>query len=355
MSEAMTDALIEALETQAKYCDAMGSPLNAGLLRLAAQDVGMGGPAAALLAPWRDADVRQLFADAVALRLVGAFHDLVLSGDAPELAAAYAVQMVELDPGRAWAAVRPAMARHRDRIAAFLEHEPQTNEVRRSICLLGGFLTIAKQTGLPLRCFEIAASAGLNSSWDRYFYRLGGMAWGDPASPVRMDTDWTGSAPPVDAKVQVIERAACDRRPTDLANLAERRRLLAYIWPDQFERLARARAAIGLTLAHGLTVETADAAEWTARVASPVAGAATVLFHSVFWQYMPPATEAALRAAIEVQAARATAQAPFAWLRMEPPPGDVVGMEVTLTLWPGGETRVLAKVHPHGARVNWSG
>lgn len=351
----MTDDLIQALETQAKYCDAMGSPLNAGLLRLAAEDFRADGPTAGLLAPWREASFAQVMADAVALRLVGAFHDLVLSGDDPDLAAAYAVQVVEADPDRAWSACLAAMGRHGPRLAAFLGHEPQTNEVRRSVCLLGGFLTIAKETGLPLRCFEIAASAGLNSSWDRYFYRLGDVAWGDPTSPVRMDTDWTGAGPPVDAKVQVIERAACDRRPTDLTDLAERRRLLAYIWPDQFERLARARAAIGVTLANDLRVEAADAAEWTKRVAAPKAGAATVLFHSVFWQYMPPATETALRAAIEAQGALATRQAPFAWLRMEPPPGAVVGMEVTLTLWPGGESRVLAKVHPHGARVTWFG
>lgn len=349
----MSDDIARSLETQARHCDAMGSPFNAGLLRLAAEDVRSGGPAAQLLAPWAGAELRQILANAMPLRLVGALHDLVLSGGDPDLAAAYAVQMVAPDPELAWSAALAAMGRHGPRISAFLGHEPQTNEVRRSVCLLGGFLTIAKETGLPLRCFEIAASAGLNSSWDRYFYRLGDVAWGDPDSPVRMDTDWTGAAPPTEADVRVVERAACDRRPTNLSNLDERRRLLAYVWPDQLERLARARAAIGVTLANHLKVEAADAADWTARVATPKTGFATVLFHSVFWQYMPPETEAALRAAIDTQAARSTADAPFAWLRMEPPPGQVVGMEVTLTLWPGGESRILAKVHPHGASVTW--
>lgn len=349
----MTEDIARALETQAHYCDGMGSPLNGGLLRLAAQDLRAGGPTVGLLAPWNGVAFDRIMADAMALRLVGAFHDLVLSGDDPELAAAYAVQVVELDAGRAWAACLAAMARHGERLAAFLTHEPQTNEVRRSAALLGGFLTIAQETGLPLRCFEIAASAGLNSAWDRYFYHLGDLAWGDPTSPVRMDTDWIGAPPPVDAMIQVIERAACDRRPTDLANLDERRRLLAYIWPDQFERLARARAAIGVTLANDLKVETSDAVAWTRRMANPKAGAATVLFHSVFWQYMPPETAEALRAVIEAKGAEATAQAPCAWLRMEPPPESIIGMEVTLTLWPGGGSRVLARVHPHGARVEW--
>src|SRR5258708_21777209 len=103
--------------------------------------------------------------------------------------------------------------------------EPQTNEVRRSLCLVGGFLEIGKATGLPMRCFEIAASAGLNLSWDRYRYRMGEAEWGDAAAAVAMDTDWTGPAPPVDAAGQGIARAACDRRPTDPADPDQRRRL----------------------------------------------------------------------------------------------------------------------------------
>lgn len=49
--------------------------------------------------------------------------------------------------------------------------------------------------------------------------------------------------------------------------------------------------------------------------------------------------------------ARATADAPFAWLRMESPPRTLAIVELRLTLWPGGEDRLLAEVHPHGAWV----
>ena len=73
------------------------------------------------------------------------------------MSAAYAA----LDAETIWAAVSVAMAERRERLAAFMAHEPQTNEVRRSICHIGGFLEVALATGLlPLRCFEIAASAG---------------------------------------------------------------------------------------------------------------------------------------------------------------------------------------------------
>jgi hypothetical protein len=342
--------VVSGLRMQAGFCRTLGSPLNGDLLERAAVDWLAGGPVRALMAPWQDLDLKAQFDAATPLRLIGSWHELALSGDDPAVAAAYDA----LDADAIWAAVQTAMVERRDRLARFMAHEPQTNEVRRSICLIGGFLEVAKATGLPLRCFEIAASAGLNLSWDRYRYRMGETTWGDPAAAVQMDTDWSGPAPPVDARIEVIERAACDRRPTDLRDPDQRRRLIAYIWADQADRLARLNAAIEVALAEDVRVETADAADWVRARVRPTPGAATVLYHSVFWQYMPPESQAALAVLIEEIGAAATPDAPFAWLRMEPPPGTP-GMEVRLTLWPGGQERKLADVHPHGAQVRWSG
>ena len=348
-----TENLITALRMQGEICAKLGSPFTGALLARSADDLEAGGPTLALVRPWADATIRDLFNDATPLRLVGALHDLALSGEDPVLAAAYPKPGREADPAAAWIAARTAMIRWQDRLEAFMAHEPQTNEVRRSVCLTPGFLQIAEETRMPIRAFEIAASAGLNLNWDHYAYRFGEAAWGD--GPVVIDTDWTGPPPPVDAPVKVIERAACDRRPGDLSDPDQRRRLLAYIWPDQFERLARIRAAIDLARKLGVTVEAADAVDWTERRAAPQAGAVTVIYHSVFWQYMPQERQAALAAVIEALGARASAEAPFAWLRMEPPPQNMAAMEVRLTLWPGGEERILAEVHPHGAWVKWLG
>ncbi len=348
----MSNDLANALRLQSKACAFLGSPFHAELLNLAADDLEAGGPVTALLAPWMGIDVKAIISAAVPLRLLGALHDLVLSGDAPALTAAYPKPGATVNAEAAWQAAARAMVEHQAELAAFMQHEPQTNEVRRSVCLLGGFLAIAQETGLPLRCFEIAASAGLNLSWDSYRYQLSETEWG-PQSSVLLPTDWSGPLPPLDAKVEVIERAACDRRPVDLTDPIQRRRLLAYVWPDQFERLDRLRAAIDLALARNIEVEAADAVEWTAKTAGPAPGAATVIYHSVFWQYMPPESQAALRRTIEYLGVGATTEAPLAWLRMEPPPENLAGMEIRLTLWPGGEERVLADVHPHGAAVNW--
>ena len=346
-------AIHQALMAQSRYCRAGGSPLNATILERAAEDWTLGGPVRTLMQPWADDDVAAQFAAATPLRLIAALHELALSGDDPALSTAYRA----LDPEAIWAAARPAMIARHDRLAGFMAHEPQTNEVRRSICLVGGFLEVAAATGLPLRCFEIGASAGLNSLWDRYRYSFGPLDssphWGDPAAGVAMDTDWQGPPPATGAAVTVIERAACDRRPTDLRDPDQRRRLLAYIWADQTERLARIRSAIDLALEAGVTVDAADAVTWTHGRAAPQVGAATVLFHSVFWQYMPAESQAALRQAIEQIGARAAADAPFAWLRMEPSAESLVVMQVRLTLWPGGEERLLAETHPHGAYVHW--
>jgi hypothetical protein len=38
---------------------------------------------------------------------------------------------------------------------------------------------------------------------------------------------------------------------------------------------------------------------------------------------------------------------------MEPKPDNLALMDVRLTLWPGGEDRLLAETHPHGATVRW--
>lgn len=349
----MDSDLASALRLQAKACAYLGSTFSAQMLEAAAADLQDGGPTAALMAAFAALDARSLMDAAVPLRFLGGLHDLALSGDDPGLAAAYPKPGVDLDAPTAWRAARRAMLEHGPRLAEFMEHEPQTNEVRRSVCLLGGFLTIARETGLPLRCFEIAASAGLNLSWDTYRYELGDTAWGPSDSPVVLPTEWRGALPPLDADVRVVERAACDRRPVDLTDPALRRRLLAYVWPDQFERLARISAAIELAQKRGVQVETADAVDWTRRLAAPRAGAATVIYHSVFWQYMPPQSQTALTQVIEDHGKSATPDAPLACLWMEPPPGAPAAMEVRRTLWPGGEERVLADVHPHGAAVSW--
>jgi hypothetical protein len=73
----------------------------------------------------------------------------------------------------------------------------------------------------------------------------------------------------------------------------------------------------------------------------------------VFWQYLPAQTQGELAAGIAGLGKDARADAPLAWLRMEPRMDNLAEMEVRLTIWPGGEDRRLARCNPHGNWVEW--
>jgi hypothetical protein len=345
----MPNCLIEAFTRQADACQSLGAPFSAGLLREAAHDLATGGPVSHLLTPWEDMPVAQLVRDAVALRLLAGLHYLVLDGQAPQLAACYPPE--GRDPGQAWTVVRSLLDRHAPILSWMLAHEPQTNEVRRSTCLLGGFLTIARETGLPLRCFEIGASAGLNSLWDKFRYDIDGQPWGDIGSAVVLPSRWEGNAPALDGAATVMERYACDHRPVEIARRADAIRLLAYCWVDQRERMERLKASIALARTQPVKVQPKSAANFVMD-ATPQEGAATVVFHSVVWQYIPPAEQREIEDAMHAHTARATGDAPLYWLRMEL---NEAARQFELRLWAGltRRDRLLAIVHPHGEFSIW--
>jgi hypothetical protein len=345
----MSQAIATAFERQIGWCDAAGSPFTARVLEAALTDWRGGGALRELLPSWPgDPGV-----DVVPLRVAGALHAMALDGSDGALAVLYPPRAERFDPQRGPAAVAHALRSQRERVADYLRVAPQTNEVGRSAVLLGGFAEVARWSGLPLATREIGASAGLNQLWHRIRYELGAAQWGDAASPVTVRSQWHGAVPALPARIEVASQAACDLAPIDLAEPAAALRLMSYVWADQRERLDRLRAAIALAQAAGVRVAAADALAWVQReLAAPRPGQATVLFHSMMWQYMPADTRTALREAIADAGARATTAAPLAWLSLEPPDAGVV-FELRLTRWPGGESRVLATSHPHGREATW--
>ena len=142
--------------------------------------------------------------------------------------------------------------------------------------------------------------------------------------------------------------------PVFAAKTAEAR---AYVWPDQTERLARLTGALtlALTQANPIRPEQANATDFLrARLAVPVPGAATVLYHSIMWNYVSAADRAEITQIVEAAGDRADAGAPLAWLRFEIPGADALPT-LLLTQWPGGVTAQLATAHPHGAAIAWQG
>lgn len=349
--------LIDSFRTQSRACGDLGSPFMAALLDEAANEIDRAGSICGLLTSWRGDPA----ADAVPLRLAAALHALVLSGIAPDLAALYPASARAAKASAVWRTALSAVAANRPSVEAFLASPPQTNEVGRSAVLLGGFLEIARATGgRPVRLLEIGASAGLNQLWDCYHYDLGGLArWGHPHSSVTVTAEWTGPLPPLDAHVEVAERAASDTAPVDLDDPEARLRLRAYVWADQPARMKLLDAAIELVRRLKLRVEQGEAASWvTERLRERAEGCTTVLYHSIAWEYFPDETKARISSAVTAAGQQADAGSPLAWLRLEPPAGSGPGggqPELRLTLWPGGCDQLLAQAHTHGPPITWLG
>ena len=221
--------------------------------------------------------------------------------------------------------------------------------------LLPGFLTIARETALPLAIREIGSSAGLNLVFDRFRYVYGNAAWGSGHAPVVLSPEVRGEKPvPLEGNLEIATRAGSDISPVDIAGEAERNRLLSYVWADQALRSSRIEAAIGLAKDAQVRVARADAADFVrAELAGRREGEAFVLFHSIMWQYMPQASEEAIHAALDEAGKGATRAAPIARLRMEPL-GEAPHATLSLTSWPGGETRRLAKCDYHGRWIEWT-
>ena len=132
-----------------------------------------------------------------------------------------------------------------------------------------------------------------------------------------------------------------------------RLKLTSYLWPDQKERLADLRGALEVAARVPASVARAAAPGWLEeQLAKPAPGVATVVFHSIVWQYLSHADRERVRCTIEEAGSRASTGAPLAWLRFEPS-ADRACAELRLASWPGGEDRLLATAGYHGRPVRW--
>ncbi|WP_300375829.1 DUF2332 domain-containing protein [Henriciella sp.] len=339
---------------QADWCRTLGSPLTADLCLAFADDFEAGGIIASLTSDW-PTNPRK---DALALRLAGALHYAVLSGKAPELGREYPAQRADWSSARIWPHARAWLAANDGWVRQFIQSPPQTNETRRCIALLPGFLELAACHDMPMHLLELGASAGLNQNWDRYGYET--QSWSRAgSSDVVIRTDWQTDVPGhLDASPAVASRAACDLSPFDLSDPKQALRLKCYTWADQAERLERLDAAMRLAQETGIKVEKADALEWLGQKLEqrPQQGL-TVIYHSVFLIYPPREVIGSIMSMIADAGASATEAAPIAWLCYESEAlfgGDRQSpkMLTRLQTWPGGEARILNSSNGHVTRVD---
>ncbi len=346
----MADAreiIAQRLLKQAEWCEKLGSRLYSKLLGQAAADVRALGACWAVLHGHHDDPP----GSALALRFLGAVHRLVLEGNAPELAACYPSVGGDADCDDLWPRFHAAVRQHA-RVLRDLVHLPvQTNEVGRCAALLGGFLDVLRRTGLPLRLLELGASAGLMLRWDQYRYEWDDEGWGNPRSLVRISGVFEDPRPCFDTVAMITERRGCDASPVDPTTEQGKLTLQSYVWPDQVERFRRLAAAIDVARHVPAKLDKGNAAEWVeAAVADRVPGVATVVFHSIVWQYLASEDRARIERAVTMAGQASTMNRPLAWLRFEP---GREAAEVRLRLWPGSEDRLLARSGFHGTPVHW--
>lgn len=341
------EAIHEAFCTQAEICEQMGSPVTAGVLRSVAENYG----------PDSAVGRRMLAIDgdlsgagkAVPLRVAGGLHALARAGEDDALAAAYRGED-DLEP-----AVADALEKHDEALAEWIDRPPQTNEVGRAAVIMAGLMVAADRYPLPVDLLELGSSAGLVLNLARYRYDLGGVVVGEETSPLFLKPDWEGPPPPATG-IDIVTQRGVDRNPVYLSTPEAAERLVAYIWPDQRERIANTERAIRLARAFTPPVIAGEGDEWAERrLATPQAeGVLRILFHTVALQYFSADARARVEAAVQSAGAQATEARPFGHLVFEHDP-EADAFRLRLRLWPSGEDLHLADAHPHGNWIRWFG
>ena len=334
-----------ALREQAMHCGRLGSPFMEQMLTELADHWPNDGEIVTLLNTWPAEDIGPGGAS-LPLRLAGGLHALVLSGQAPELAAVYPPNDIGPD-------LIPMILKTLDTHQAFLndwlQHAPQTNELRRSAALIPAALWLSETFGLPFVLSELGASGGLNLMFDRYAMDINAKRFGAQDAVLTLVPDWQGPLP-ANAPILVAERRGTDLNPLNPQDVDDALRMTAYLWADQPDRIARTRAAMAVT---PQIVDQADAADWLeTRLAQTHPGHCHMLFHTVAWQYFPKPVQARARDMIHAAGAKATSDAPLAWVSMEND-GSADGAALQMTVWPGGKTHDLGRADFHGRWVRW--
>ena len=340
----------KAFRNQVAYCVNNGAPTTARVVEAIwrAIEDGLDNALARRIREWQGAPL----ADALPLRITGGIHWLHLSGREPALEPIY--RGISADDV---AIITDAMTAHEAQLLPWLDGPPQTNEAGRSSNFIAAMLWLASR-GVPARfqCLEIGSSAGINLMLDRCHYDLGGVEVG-PENPVmRFKPDWQGASPP-DENIEIISTKGCDVAPVDLTDPNQSQRLKAYIWPEHTVRFERMEAAIRAATERKPDLNRMNAADFVEQeLARPQeAGTTRLLMHSIVWQYVPADQQDRVTAAMEAAGARATADAPLAWVSVEAD-RTVHRHNLKVRYWPGGEEATqLTWSHAHGADIEWLG
>jgi len=231
------------------------------------------------------------------------------------------------------------------------EQRVQTNEVRRAWALLPGFLSVGAER---VDLIELGASAGLLLAADLYDYRYSAGTWGPGDEALVLEGIDRGGPPAelLSRRLDIDRRIGLDLDPVGLDEHGARL-LEAFVWADQPERIDRLRRAIALARTCEIDLRRGDYVDLLPQLLEERRDEArTVVFHSVSSTYLTEERYDQLVAVLS----RAAADGPLARVSLEGPRHDPEygGVALDLTVWPGGETRRLAKADFHAAWMEWA-
>ena len=256
------------------------------------------------------------------------------------------------------AAFRRFCAANRDEIARLMRTRlVQTNEVRRSACLLPAFAAVADDAGgASLALIEIGPSAGLNLLFDLYAYDYGaGLNAGAEHSTVRLDCDARGTLQPRDVVLpKVASRIGIDINPLDVGDERDVRWLRALIWPEHEDRRRLLEAAVKLARRDPPLLISPDLfGALPGLLALVPPGTAPCLFATMVLNQFTPEMRARLRSTLE-----AAGRAKPVYLSVmgfsEFATGVRVAAEANTHVWllrfgpAGSHARLVADCSPHG-------
>ena len=329
---------------QAEVCRNLGSEFVAAVLEAASRQLHQAPMTEAVIASWPG----DRAAAAISMRLNGALHAIARRGTVADLSALYRGEHQAFDR-----AIGAAFATCDAFIIEWLRDPTQTNEVGRSAALMAALMVAADRFGLPFELYELGTSCGLNLNLGRYSFDLGGIAVGQADSPLHIAPQWHGNQPHP-AQVEIMAAFGVDRHPLDARNTDSCERLLAFIWADQHNRTRRLEQALDIARANPPRIDEGEAIDWIKdRLAAPQQPRiCRVVFHSMFRQYLPGPEQTKLTDLILAAGSEATDDRPLAWVSLEWTPNRKE-VQLSLTCWPDGQSRVLATCHPYGEWIHW--
>ncbi|MFF5989911.1 DUF2332 domain-containing protein [Prauserella flavalba] len=178
--------------------------------------------------------------------ILAALHHLVLSGQAPELAAAYAAGDGDAAAGAAIGALLRGIGSVVD-IAT--RRRARADETGHHAVLYPAIAEAARRAGAnAVGLIDVGCSAGFNLDVDRVDISYGnGQSLGDPSSAVRVPCSIVGGRRvPALPLPEVVARVGVDVDPLDVTDADDARWLRACLAPDQRERAARLEAELAL-------------------------------------------------------------------------------------------------------------